>query len=53
MEQEKARLEAGFTDIGETEDGTLVQRTRRYEELVRLIDEKTERYFVLAEKAQS
>lgn len=53
MEQEKARLEAGFTDIGETEDGTLVQRTHRYEELVRLIDEKTERYFVLAEKAQS
>ena len=53
MEQEKARLEAGFTDIGETEDGTLVQRTRRYEELVRLIDEKTERYFVLAEKALS
>ena len=53
MEQEKARLEAGFTDIGETEDGTLAQRTRRYEELVRLIDEKTERYFVLAEKAQS
>lgn len=53
MEQEKARLEAGFTDIGETEDGTLAQRTHRYEELVRLIDEKTERYFVLAEKAQS
>ncbi len=53
MEQEKVRLEAGFTDIGETEDGTLAQRTRRYEELVRLIDEKTERYFVLAEKAQS
>ena len=53
MEQEKARLEAGFTDIGETADGTLAQRTRRYEELVRLIDEKTERYFVLAEKAQS
>lgn len=53
MEQEKMRLEAGFTDIGETEDGTLAQRTRRYEELVRLIDEKTERYFVLAEKAQS
>ena len=51
MEQEKVRLEAGFTDIGETEDGTLAQRTRRYEELVRLIDEKTERYFVLAEKA--
>ena len=53
MEQEKVRLEAGFTDIGETADGTLAQRTRRYEELVRLIDEKTERYFVLAEKAQS
>ena len=53
MEQEKVRLEAGFTDIGETEDGTLAQRTRRYEELVRLIDEKTERYFVLAEKALS
>ena len=53
MEQEKARLEAGFTDIGETADGTLAQRTQRYEELVRLIDEKTERYFVLAEKAQS
>ena len=53
MEQEKARLEAGFTDISETGDGTLAQRTRRYEELVRLIDEKTERYFVLAEKAQS
>lgn len=53
MEQEKVRLEVGFTDIGETEDGTLAQRTRRYEELVRLIDEKTERYFILAEKAQS
>lgn len=53
MEQEKVRLEVGFTDIGETADGTLVQRTRRYEELVRLIDEKTERYFILAEKAQS
>ena len=53
MEQEKVRLEAGFTDIGETTDGTLAQRTQRYEELVRLIDEKTERYFVLAEKAQS
>lgn len=53
MEHEKTRLEAGFTDIGETEDGTLEQRTHRYEELLRLIDEKTERYFVLAEKAQS
>ena len=44
-------LEASFSTAETTELGTLAERTRRYEETKRLLDEKTERWIELEEKA--
>lgn len=52
LEKEKARLEASFASSLETEDGTLQERSVKYSALCNLIEEKTERYFVLAQKAE-
>ena len=52
LEKEKARLEASFASSFETEDGTLQERSVKYSALCNLIEEKTERYFVLAQKAE-
>ena len=50
LEEEKARLEASFSDPGTTLDGSLAERSRRYEELGGIIEEKSTRYFFLAEQ---
>ena len=44
-------LEASFSTAETTELGTLAERTRRYEETKQLLDEKTERWIELEEKA--
>ena len=46
-------LEASFADAGETELGTLKERTALYEEKTALLDEKTTRWFELEEKAST
>ena len=46
-------IEASFADAGETELGTLKERTALYEEKTALLDEKTTRWFELEEKAST
>ncbi len=50
LEEEKAQLETSFSDSSPSALATLPERTRRYEEVSRLIDEKSGRYFSLAER---
>lgn len=50
LEKCKARLEASFSDVNETEDGTIQERSEKYRRISIQIDEKTARYFDLAEK---
>ena len=50
LEKCKARLEASFSDVNETEDGTIQERSEKYRKVSIQIDEKTARYFDLAEK---
>lgn len=47
LEEEKAALEESFATV----DNTLQERNARYKEVTRLVEEKTERYFELAERA--
>ena len=47
------KLEDSFSTADETELGTLQERTKKYEENKKALDEKTERWLELEEKAQS
>ena len=50
LEELKSRLEESFSHSQADEFGTLSERNARYQQLSAEIDEKTERYFALAEK---
>lgn len=52
LEELSKKLEASFITADETELGTLRERTIRYEEAKKIIDEKTERWIELAEKEE-
>ena len=50
LEEYKGKLEASFLTAQTTEDGTLQERNEKYSRLCEEIEEKTQRYFFLAEK---
>ena len=50
LEEYKGKLEASFSTVQTTEDGTLQERNEKYNRLCEEIEEKTQRYFFLAEK---
>ncbi len=53
LEDSIRKLEESFSTAEETELGTLQERTKKYEENKKTLDEKTERWLELEEKAQS
>ena len=50
LEEYKGKLEASFSTAQITEDGTLQERNEKYTRVCEEIEEKTQRYFFLAEK---
>ena len=50
LEEYKEKLEASFSTVQTTEDGTLQERNEKYARVCEEIEEKTQRYFFLAEK---
>ena len=53
LEAEIKELEASFAIVGSTELGTLKERTELYQAKTKLLEEKSERWFELEEKASS
>lgn len=51
LEAEQARLEESFATVGTTEDGTMQERTKRYEMVRDLLEQKNARWEELAELA--
>lgn len=51
LEELKSRLEESFSHSQADEFGSLSERNARYQQVLSEIEEKTERYFTLAEKA--
>ena len=52
LEEEKAELEALFASAGFAKDGAAAEKTRRYDEVSVLIEQKTNRWEELAERAE-